>query len=189
MLPGHSPEVKRQGHAERRFMRLLVRSLGCCVLASAAWAQAQVVIVYPPPPPPPPSVVIVRAPAPRPIERQAMLPIQTASYLIAFKDGRVLSVAQYWVKDGTLNYMTEDHLQGSAPVAQVDRAISEQLNNERNVAFDLPPQSMTVVTAKHVVVAKPLVRHTAAVVHKKCYCVRTVSAVSSPGKGTASRRR
>jgi hypothetical protein len=160
-------------------MRLLVRSLGCCVLATCAWAQTNVIIAYPPTPPA--STVIVGAPvysAPRELEPEA--PISKTTYLIAFKDGEIRAVDQYWVKDGMLYYLTEDHQKGMASIARVDRSLSQQLNSERNVAFNLPLQARSATARTH------LVRHVS-FVRKRCCCVRTLSARSTSVKGGASR--
>ena len=84
-------------------------------------------VVYPAPAPPPvPALVIVK-------------PRQTA-YLIAFKDSVIGLADAYWVSGNTFNYVTPDHQMKTAPLASVDRAISERLNSEQNVSFSLPSQ-------------------------------------------------
>jgi hypothetical protein len=40
----------------------------------------------------------------------------------------------------TLHYVTLEHLEKQAPLDQVDRSLSLQLNRERHVAFHLPPE-------------------------------------------------
>src|SRR5215471_8985006 len=97
-------------------MRLLVRSMMCCVLATGARGQwyptsSNVTVVYPPPVQTPASVVIVReSPAPRPAEfLEEYVPPRRITYLIAFKDGVVRVADQYWVSGKTFYYLTVDH--------------------------------------------------------------------------------
>src|SRR5215471_16446984 len=165
------PPEKRKAHGERRFMRLLVRSLVCCVLATGARGQwyptsSNVTVVYPPPPvQAPASVVIVReGPAPRPAEfREVYEPPRRITYLIAFKDGVVRVADQYWVSGKTIYFLTTDHQRMTAPANSVDRALSKRLNGEQNVAFSLPPeQGRTLVRVP--------VHRTASLVRKRCYC-------------------
>jgi hypothetical protein len=59
-------------------------------------------------------------------------------YLIAFHSGDIRAVLAYWVQGSTLHYVTMDHEQKQATLASVDRALSERLNGERNVTFQLP---------------------------------------------------
>ena len=61
-----------------------------------------------------------------------------ALYLIAFNDGMIRAVVAYWAEETSLHYVTMDHVQKQAPLASIDRALSERLNNERNVQFQLP---------------------------------------------------
>ena len=44
----------------------------------------------------------------------------------------------YWVDGASLHYVTMEHAQKQAALASVDRALSERLNGERNVTFQLP---------------------------------------------------
>jgi hypothetical protein len=171
-------------------MRLL-GSVLCCVLATGARAQwyggygfpssstTNVIVVYPPRPQPPSVVVIDRARrVSAPAERQEeYAPAQQTTYLIAFKNHVIRVADQYWVKGKTLIYLTTDHQRWTAPLDSVDRTLSKRLNSEQNVAFYLPAgEGRAVVRAR-------LVRHTATVVHKRCYCVHTRSTGdSSPGK-------
>jgi hypothetical protein len=122
-------------------------------------------------------------PAPRPAEfREEYAPPRRITYLIAFKDGVVRVADQYWVSGKTFYYLTVDHERMAVPANSVDRTLSKRLNDEQNVAFDLPPvQGRTLVQA-HVI------RRTASLVRKRCYC-RAVSStgVSSRASGEASR--
>ena len=61
-------------------------------------------------------------------------------YLIAFKDNLIQSADAYWVSANTLYYVTPDHQQRAAPLDSVDRMLSERLNSERDIPFDLPAQ-------------------------------------------------
>jgi hypothetical protein len=183
------PSGKSKGHGERRFMRLLVRSFVCCVLATGAHGQwyptsSNVTVVYPPPAQTPPVVVILPDnPAPRPAAFQEdYAPARQITYLIAFKDSVVRVADQYWVSGKTIYYVTMDHQRMTAPVSSVDRALSKRLNNEQNVAFYLPPGQGKTVTQAHVV------RHTASLVRKRCYCLSAPSArVPARAGGGASR--
>ena len=87
---------------------------------------------YAPPPPPAPAVREYTAPATQAQQYQAPL------YLIAFSDGVIRAVLAYWVDGTTLHYVSMDHEQQQAPLSTVDRALSDRLNRERNVTFELP---------------------------------------------------
>jgi hypothetical protein len=179
------PSGKSKAPGERRFMRLLVRSFVCCVLATGARGQwytpsSNVTVVYPPPAQTPPVVVIMKeSPAPRPFQEEYTSARQI-TYLIAFKDSAVRVADQYWVNGETLYYLTTDHQRMTAPVNSVDRALSKRLNSEQNVAFYLPPEQRKTVAQAHVV------RHTA--VRKRCDCQSAPSAGVPPrASGEASR--
>ena len=185
---GMMPPVKREAHGERRFMRLLVRGLVYCVLATGARGQwytpsGNVTVVYPPVQAPTNVVIVNSSPPPRPAEfREAFAPPRKTTYLIAFKDSMVQVADQYWVDGKTLYFLTVDHQRMSAPVSSVDRTLSRRLNSEQNVAFILPLERGTTVARLHAV------RHTATLVRKRCYCVTTPSArVPSRPSGEASR--
>jgi hypothetical protein len=164
-------------------MRLLVRGFVCCVLASGARGQGNVTVVYPPQQAPSTVVIVRSSPPPPPVEfREALGPALQTTYLIAFKNSVVRVADQYWVDGKTLYFLTIDHQRMSAPLNSVDRTTSRRLNSEQNVAFVLPPERGTTVARTHVV------RHTASVVSKRCYCVTTHSArVPSRPSGEASR--
>jgi hypothetical protein len=74
------------------------------------------------------------APAPAPIQRKYDTPL----YLLAFHDGEIRAVLAYWVDGASLHYVTMEHAQKQIALASVDRALSERLNGERNVTFQLP---------------------------------------------------
>ena len=59
-------------------------------------------------------------------------------YLIAFQDKSIRAALAYWTEGSTLLYVTVAHEQKQAPLASVDRALSERLNGERHVLFRLP---------------------------------------------------
>jgi hypothetical protein len=163
-------------------MKVLVRSFVCCVLATAA--RAQIVVVYPPMVQPSTVVMIERErPAPIPAEpEEAYGWRQQITYMIALKDNDIRIADQYWVKNGTLYYLTPDHQERTVPVESVDLTLTIRLNGERNVAFYLP------VDQERAVARSGVVRHTANIVHKRCYCTVTRSArASSPATHRANR--
>jgi hypothetical protein len=164
-------------------MKVLVRSFVCCVLATAARAQ-QVVVVYPPPAQPSTVVMIERErPAPIPAELQdAYGWAPQITYMIALKDNDIRVADQYWVKNETLYYLTADHQERTVPVDSVDLGLTIRLNSERNVAFYLPADQERAVERSGVV------RHSANIVHKRCYCTVTRSTrASSPATNGANR--
>jgi hypothetical protein len=59
-------------------------------------------------------------------------------YLVAFKDGVIRAVVAYWAQGATLHYVTMEHEQKQVALASVDRSLSQRLNAERNVQFQLP---------------------------------------------------
>ena len=152
-----------------------------CVLvpgARAQWypASNNVTVVYPPPETPP-QVVMVRThrvPATADIETAT----QQTTYLIAFKNSVVRIADQYWVSGNTLNYVTADHQQMTAPLNTVDRTLSERLNSEQNVAFSLPAEQAKAKVQAH------LAHHLTNSTHNRCCCV---SGPTSAASGTASR--
>ena len=44
----------------------------------------------------------------------------------------------YWVDGASLHYVTIEHAQKQVTLASIDRGLSERLNGERNVPFQLP---------------------------------------------------
>jgi hypothetical protein len=128
------------------------------VCASVACAQAQyypagggfppaaVTVMYPQP-----QVAVIVLDSPPPPVAHVALSLQAfplslvGPYLIAFKDSVVRLADDYWVDGGTLYYVTAGHERRSAPVASVERALSVQLNLQRNVVFTLPPETRALV--------------------------------------------
>lgn len=60
------------------------------------------------------------------------------TYLIAFKNHTILPALAYWVEGDTLNYVTLEGQPNQASLALIDKDLSKQLNQERNVEFKLP---------------------------------------------------
>jgi hypothetical protein len=87
----------------------------------------------PPPEPPPPAPILREYP---PVAQEQKY--ETPLFLIAFKDTTIRAVLAYWVDGATLHYVTMEHEQKQAPLASVDRDLSERFNRERNVTFRLP---------------------------------------------------
>jgi hypothetical protein len=63
---------------------------------------------------------------------------QPTIFLIAMKDHTIYPVIAYWVDGDTLNYVTVETVVKRVPLDQVDRDLSRQLNDQRNVEFKLP---------------------------------------------------
>jgi outer membrane protein OmpA-like peptidoglycan-associated protein len=108
------------------------------------YANPNVPFLYPPPVPYPPPVV---RESPRIVIRQYQEEYwrpRQIRYLIAFKDNLIQWADAYWVSANILYYVTPDHQQKAAPLDRVDRVLSEQLNNERDIPFYLPAQSGSV---------------------------------------------
>jgi hypothetical protein len=82
--------------------------------------------------------VVYPAPAPAPVPPLVIVRPRQTAYLIAFKDSVIGLADAYWVSGNTFNYVTPDHQMKTAPLASVDRTISERLNSEQNVSFSLP---------------------------------------------------
>lgn len=112
------------------------------------------VVVMPAPQTAPPVVInqyFSSEPAARPAEeanvRVYEAPVRTPaepagaslSFLIATKDRSVFSAAAYWVEGDTLHYVTPRGKSESIPLANVDRELSEKLNENHQVQFRLPP--------------------------------------------------
>jgi hypothetical protein len=89
---------------------------------------------YTAPTPPPPAPVIKEYNGP-PSQAQSNEP---PLYLLAFSDGVIRAVLAYWVDGTTLHYVSMEHEQKQVPLSTVDRTLSERLNRERNVTFQLP---------------------------------------------------
>ncbi len=61
-------------------------------------------------------------------------------YLIAFKDHSIVAATTYRVEGNTLHYTTQQNENKDASLDTVDRPLTLQLNRERQVPFNLPPQ-------------------------------------------------
>ena len=61
-------------------------------------------------------------------------------YLIALKgQDNIQAAITYWLEGNTLEYINLQHQQKHVPLDSVDRALSFQLNHERNMDLRLPP--------------------------------------------------
>lgn len=58
-------------------------------------------------------------------------------YLIAFKDQTIQASYAYWVEGNTLHYVTVQGSHNRATLDLIDRKMSDRLNRERNVDFNL----------------------------------------------------
>jgi hypothetical protein len=89
-------------------------------------------------------------PVPAPMLREYTPPVPAAPpvtiqrkydeplYLIAFNDGVIRAALAYWVDGASLHYVTLEHAQKQVALASIDRGLSERLNGERQVTFQLP---------------------------------------------------
>lgn len=85
--------------------------------------------------PGPEGLTIYRAPA---HERPAPAKEQPATlYLIAFRDGSIFPALGYWIEGDTLHYITTQGTHNKASLSLIDKELSERLNRERRVEFDL----------------------------------------------------
>ena len=96
------------------------------------------------------SVRVFEAPKPereegQPISKAQVAPATRAVadakptiYLIALKDSTVRSALGFWVEKGTLHYVTPQGTINRVTLDMVDKAVSEQLNAERQLEFKLP---------------------------------------------------
>jgi hypothetical protein len=73
-------------------------------------------------------------------QAESSAPSASPIYLIAMKDGIIRAAVAYWVNGATVHYVTMEHQEKQAPLAQIDRSLSQQLNRERHVHFSLPQQ-------------------------------------------------
>ncbi len=81
----------------------------------------------------PPSASELRRSARPPAKAENAAPI----YLIAFKDGSLVSAYAYWIEDGNLHCVTTTNSRKQAPLGDVDIDLTERLNHERGVEFHL----------------------------------------------------
>jgi len=87
---------------------------------------------------PPPSNVVQLDRAQSPPQPATLPDDEPTIFLIAMKDHTIYPVIAYWVDKDTLNYVTVENSVRRVPLEQVDRDLSRQLNDERNVEFRLP---------------------------------------------------
>lgn len=73
-----------------------------------------------------------------PANTEAAAPSDSTYYLIAFKDHTIYSAVAYYTEGDTLHYFTSGNVHNQASLALVDRALTEQLNRDRNVEVRLP---------------------------------------------------
>jgi hypothetical protein len=59
-------------------------------------------------------------------------------YLFAFQDHAIRAANAYWVEGKQLHYVTLQHEERQAPIDTLDRALTLQLNRERQVNLELP---------------------------------------------------
>jgi hypothetical protein len=79
------------------------------------------------------------ADGPRPVLSNYTNDDSPTIYLIAMKDRTIFAAIAYWMDGETLNYVTRDANINHASLELVDRELSRQLNQDRNVEFKLPP--------------------------------------------------
>ena len=107
---------------------------------TAYQSSANVAMVYPQAPAP------LSAERARPVIREydqnglEIRPNGSPLYLIAFKDHTIRMATTYRVDGNTLRYSTPEKEDKEAALDTVDRALTLQLNRERQVAIQLPPQ-------------------------------------------------
>jgi hypothetical protein len=73
-----------------------------------------------------------------PETRQNATRYQPPDYSIAFRNHQIVHAIAYWVKDGRLHYVTQDHVLRDVPLGDIDRLFSEQINRDKGVDFRLP---------------------------------------------------
>lgn len=59
-------------------------------------------------------------------------------YLLAFKDHRIVPALGYWMEAGTLHYVSVEYGWNQASISLIDQDLSQRLNDERGIAFNLP---------------------------------------------------
>jgi hypothetical protein len=84
--------------------------------------------------PEPPATRVYEAPATPPAPRVDQKP---TIYLIAFKDGTIYTALSYWLEGDTLHYITTRGRHNRATLELVDVEMSERLNRERNLEFQI----------------------------------------------------
>lgn len=74
---------------------------------------------------------------PSPPERSMVADEKPNIFLIALKDSTLRSAIGYWVEDSTLQYVTPQGSVNHVSLDMVDRDLSERLNRERKLDFEL----------------------------------------------------
>lgn len=88
-----------------------------------------------------PTVIVNQEPGPSVREYGAAAPRingEEVFYLLALDDQTVRMAVAYWVEGSTLHYVDRNRQQHALPLSRIDRGLSEQLNRERRVTFQLP---------------------------------------------------
>jgi hypothetical protein len=71
-------------------------------------------------------------------QQSASNPAADVAYtLIAFKDHSIYAVVDYWMENNRLNYVTNYGATSSVALDKIDMALTEQLNGDRNMKFEL----------------------------------------------------
>ncbi len=76
-------------------------------------------------------------PEPPKSPREAVADQRATIYLIAYKDSSIHSAIGYWTEGDTLHYVTQQGTVNRISLDQVDKPLSDQLNSERKVDFQL----------------------------------------------------
>jgi len=76
-------------------------------------------------------------PEPAKAPREAAPDDRATIYLIAYKDGSIHSAIGYWTEGDTLHYVTQQGTVNRISLDQVDKPLSDQLNSERKVDFQI----------------------------------------------------
>lgn len=77
------------------------------------------------------------AQAPVPEAKSKVASDQPTIYLIALKDSTIRQAIGYWIEDETFNYVTPQGTINRVSLDNLDKELSERLNAERNLEFDL----------------------------------------------------
>ena len=88
------------------------------------------------------SVRVYKTPVRAAVPEPAKAPRQAADdratiYLIAYKDNSIHSAIGYWTEGDTLHYVTQQGTVNRISLDQVDKPLSDQLNSERKVDFQI----------------------------------------------------
>lgn len=118
-------------------------SLGAIPIATFPWAPFESFYYYgfpgytspaPPPISPAPSYSEQTA---EPSQPYIGTPSQARAGVLAFKDGTMMEVIDYWLQGDQIYYLNAEGAQGSAPIDRLDLPRTQQLNRERRRSFVL----------------------------------------------------